>query len=108
MNTLTKEGKGKMARRPNKRHGTALYETIVGLKDVDECIRFFNDLCSITELSAIEQRFEVARLLSEGQVYTDIMERTGASSATISRVNRVLNYGKDGLQDVLERMKNKE
>ena len=97
-----------MARRPNKRHGTALYEAIMELKDVDECIRFFNDLCSITELSSIEQRFEVARLLSEGQVYTDIMERTGASSATISRVNRVLNYGKDGLHDVLERHKAKE
>ncbi|MBE6008007.1 MAG: TrpR-like protein [Lachnospiraceae bacterium] len=97
-----------MARRPNKRHGEALYEAIMELKDIDECIRFFNDLCSITELSSIEQRFEVARLLSEGQVYTDIMERTGASSATISRVNRVLNYGKDGLHDVLERQKAKE
>lgn len=97
-----------MARRPNKRHGDRLYETIMEIKDVDECIRFFNDLCSITELSAIEQRFEVARLLSEGQVYTDIMEKTGASSATISRVNRVLNYGKDGLHDVLERQKKKE
>ncbi len=97
-----------MARCPNKRHGEKLYETIMELKDVDECIRFFNDLCSITELSAIEQRFEVARLLYEGQVYTDIMEKTGASSATISRVNRVLNYGKDGLKDVFERQNSKE
>ena len=94
-----------MARMPNKRHSEELYKTIMELKDVDECERFFHDLCSITELSAIEQRFEVARLLSQGQVYNDIMERTGASSATISRVNRVLNYGKDGLKDVLERHK---
>lgn len=94
-----------MARMPNKRHSDELYKTIMELKDVDECERFFNDLCSITELSAIEQRFEVARLLSQGQVYTDIMEQTGASSATISRVNRVLNYGKDGLKDVLDRYK---
>ena len=97
-----------MARRPNRRHTTELYETIVGINDVDECYRFFHDLCSITELSAMVLRFEVARLLSEGQVYTDIMEGTGASSATISRVNRVLNYGRDGLYDVLERRKKDE
>ena len=97
-----------MARRPNRRQSTELYETILKLKDIDECMRFFNDLCSITELSTIEQRYEVAKLLSEGQVYTDIMEKTGASSATISRVNRVFNYGKDGLKDVLARIKETE
>lgn len=82
-----------------------LYKTILELKDLDECRRFFADLCTVGELRAMEQRFEVAVLLSEGMIYNDILERTGASSATISRVNRSLNYGSDGYQDVLPRVK---
>ena len=80
----------------------ALYEQIVALKDEEACYRFFQDLCSITELRAMEQRYDVAKLLYEGKVYTDIVETTGASSATISRVNRALKYGENGLLDALE------
>lgn len=82
-----------------------LYEAILTLQNVDECRRFFDDLCSVSELRAMEQRFEVAQLLSEGMIYNDILERTGASSATISRVNRSLNYGANGYQSVLPRVK---
>lgn len=80
----------------------ALYEQIAALNDVDACYRFFRDLCSITELQAMEQRFDVAKLLYEGKVYTDIVDSTGASSATISRVNRALRYGENGLLDAFE------
>lgn len=82
-----------------------LYETILTLKDMDECKKFFADLCTVAELRAMEQRFEVAILLSDGMIYNDILERTGASSATISRVNRSLNYGAEGYLTVLPRAK---
>ena len=91
----------KTAERPME---TALYKAILEIKDEDECRRFFQDLCSMTELSAMEQRFEVARLLYQGRVYTEILGQTGASSATISRVNRALNYSADGLRDLFARM----
>jgi TrpR-related protein YerC/YecD len=81
----------------------ALYEEIVSLQDVESCYRFFQDLCSITELRSMEQRFDVAKLLDEGKVYTEIVEQTGASSATISRVNRALKYGENGLLDAFHR-----
>ena len=82
-----------MARNTRKEPSMAMYEAIVRIKDVDECCRFFEDLCAVTELRAIEQRFDVASLLCQNKVYTEIMEKTNASSATISRVNRMLNYG---------------
>ena len=82
-----------------------LYEAVLTLKDVDECKAFFQDLCTVGELRAMEQRLEVALLLDEGMIYNDILERTGASSATISRVNRSLQYGADGYQAVLPRIK---
>lgn len=82
-----------------------LYETILSLKDLDECKKFFSDLCTVAELRAMEQRFEVAILLSDGMIYNDILDRTGASSATISRVNRSLNYGAEGYTTVLPRAK---
>ena len=85
----------------------ALYETILKLKDLDECCRFFDDLCTPTELRSLEQRFDVAVYLQQGLVYLDILEKTGASSATISRVNRSLQYGADGYQAVLPRIKEK-
>lgn len=91
-----------MIKKPSKEASMALYEEIVALKDVDACYRFFQDLCSITELRAMEQRFDVAKLLYEGKVYTEIVEGTGASSATISRVNRALKYGENGLMDAFE------
>lgn len=82
-----------------------LYEAVLTLKDVDECKAFFQDLCTVGELRAMEQRLEVALLLDEGMIYNDILERTGASSATISRVNRCLHYGADGYQTVIPRLK---
>jgi len=82
-----------------------LYRAILSLKDLDECEKFFSDLCTVSELRAMEQRFEVAFLLSDGMIYNDILQRTGASSATISRVNRSLHYGADGYQEVLPRLK---
>ena len=76
----------------------ALYETILKLKDLEECRRFFEDLCTPTELQAMEQRFDVAVYLQQGLVYLDILEKTGASSATISRVRRsMLENGAGGV-----------
>ena len=80
-----------------------LYKTILELKDLDECYRFFQDLCTVSELRAMEQRFDVAVLLQKGMIYNDILEQTGASSATISRVNRALNYGVEGYHQVFGR-----
>ena len=83
----------------------ALYETILKLRDMDECIRFFEDLCTPGELRSMEQRFDVAVYLQEGLVYLDILEKTGASSATISRVRRsMLDNGAGGvMQEVILR-----
>ena len=94
-----------MTKKADKEHGDLLYESILTLKDLDECKKVFEDLCTVAELRAMEQRFEVALLLSDGMIYNDILERTGASSATISRVNRSLNYGADGYKNVLPRAK---
>lgn len=82
-----------------------LYESFLTLQSVDECKSFLKDLCTMSELRAMEQRLEVAILLSDGMIYNDILERTGASSATISRVNRALQYGADGYQTVLPRIR---
>ncbi len=71
----------------------ALYQAILRLNDLDECIRFFDDLCAVTELRTLEQRYDVAGCLLQGKVYSEIRRVTGASSATVSRVNRMLNYG---------------
>lgn len=81
-----------------------MYEAILSLKTVDECKKFFDDLCTVSELQAMEQRFQVAVLLHQGNIYNDILEKTGASSATISRVNRSLQYGSDGYAVVFERL----
>ena len=85
-----------------------LYKAILLLKTEDECYRFFQDLCTVSELRAMEQRFEVATLLNKGLIYNDILERTGASSATISRVNRSLSYGAGGYETVFGRLKDPE
>ena len=94
-----------MAKKENRERSTALYETIMKLKDVDECSRFFEDLCTPTELRAMEQRFDVAVYLQQGWVYLDILEKTGASSATISRVRRaMLEHGAGGvMQEIILR-----
>jgi len=94
-----------MAKKAERTRLDLLYRSILTLQDLDECRKFFEDLCSVAELRAMEQRFEVALLLSDGMIYNDILERTGASSATISRVNRSLNYGADGYTNVLPRAK---
>ena len=82
-----------------------MYKAILTLNTVEELMKFFDDLCTVSELQAMEQRYQVAVLLSEGMIYNDILEKTGASSATISRVNRSLNYGNDGYEMVMERIR---
>jgi len=84
-----------------------MYEGILELETLEECINFFDDLCSVAELRAIEQRFQVARLLNSKHIYSSIQECTGASSATISRVNRCLIYGKNGYSAVLDKLDKK-
>ena len=78
-----------------------LFKAILSLENIDDCYNFFEDLCTIAELKSMEQRFEVAKMLSEGYLYQDIVEKTGASTATISRVNKCLNYGCDGYKKAL-------
>lgn len=94
-----------MAKNDQKERSMALYETILKLKDIEECCSFFDDLCTPTELRSLEQRFDVAVYLQQGLVYLDILERTGASSATISRVRRsMLDRGAGGvMKDVIVR-----
>ena len=93
-----------MAKISKKEKNIELYKAILSLKDLVECFRFFEDLCTVPELRAMEQRYEVATLLNEGLIYNEILERTGASSATISRVNRSLNYGAGGYEDVFRNL----
>ena len=83
----------------------SLFKAILTLKTVDECYAFFDDLCTISEIKAIAQRYVVAKMLDEGEIYNEIVERTGASTATISRVNRALNYGSDGYALTFSRLK---
>ena len=82
-----------------------LYQAILSLKSPEECHAFFQDLCTVAELKAMAQRLEVAQMLDAGMIYNDILDRTGASSATISRVNRSLQYGADGYKIILPRIK---
>ena len=81
-----------------------LFEAILCLKDKEECYTFFEDVCTINKLLSLAQRFEVAKMLREQKTYLEIAEKTGASTATISRVNRSLNYGNDGYDRVFERL----
>lgn len=83
---------------------TEMYRAILALETLDECVSFFDDLCSKTELRAIEQRYQVARMLHDGHIYSTIQEKTGASSATISRVNRSLQYGADSYNVIFKRL----
>ena len=83
-----------------------MYEAILKLETVDECVRFFDDLCSVTELSAIEQRYQVAKLLNDGWIYNDILAETGTSSATVSRVARSMMDSNGGYATVFERLEN--
>lgn len=81
-----------------------LFESILGLENIEECNKFFEDICTIHELESMAQRLEVARLLRAGVTYTTIAAQTGASTATISRVNRSLSYGDGGYDIVIKRM----
>ncbi|WP_026512145.1 MULTISPECIES: YerC/YecD family TrpR-related protein [unclassified Butyrivibrio] len=82
-----------------------LFEAILSLDNKEECYSFFEDLCTVNELMSLSQRFEVAAMLRKHKTYLEIAEKTGASTATISRVNRSLNYGDDGYALVFQRMK---
>ncbi len=81
-----------------------LFEAILTLKSVEECYIFFDDLCTVNEIESMSQRLEVARMLRKGQTYSQIEQETGASTATISRVKRCLNYGNDGYILTLDRL----
>ncbi|MCQ2433341.1 MAG: YerC/YecD family TrpR-related protein [Clostridia bacterium] len=85
-----------------------LFRGILTLQSVEECYDFFEDLCTVPELQEMSRRLYAAKLLSENCIYTDIADRTGLSTATISRVNRCLKYGEDGYKTVLDRLKNEE
>lgn len=81
-----------------------LFQAILSLQTLDECYDFFEDLCTVAEMKAMSQRLHVAKMLRAHHVYNDIVRQTGASTATISRVNRCLNYGSDGYTLILDRV----
>lgn len=85
-----------------------LFRAVLSLESMEDCVKFFDDLCTVPELKAMSQRLEVAKMLSRRQVYSDIVAQTGASTATISRVNRALNYGSDGYALVFRRLEEQE
>lgn len=93
-----------MNKAPKKERNLDMYQAILRLETVEECMDFFDDLCTVTELVAMEQRYQVAACLSKGMIYNDILNETGASSATISRVNRSLQYGKGGYETIFQRL----
>lgn len=97
-----------MPRKNMKERRLDMYKAILELETLEECCDFFEDVCAMTELRSMEQRFEVASMLKKDKVYTEIMEKTNASSATISRVNRMLNYGTGCLGTILDRISEKE
>ena len=97
-----------MNKLPKKPRNEKMYEAILSLQNLDECMRFFDDLCTVTELMAMEQRYQVASCLDKGMIYNDILAETGASSATISRVNRSLQDGRGGYAIVFDRMKEQD
>lgn len=93
-----------MGKKVHTKEMDRLFEGILQLKSMDECYLFFEDLCTMNELVSLAQRFEVAQMLRENRTYHEIAELTGASTATISRVNRSLTYGNDGYNLVLDRL----
>lgn len=84
------------------------FKAILDLNNIEECYKFFEDVATINEIKALAQRLHVAKLLNDKKTYTEIAEITGASTATISRVNRCLNYGSDGYNLILKRLEKKE
>ena len=85
-----------------------LFEAVLLLQDNEECYRFFEDICTVAELKSLAQRLEVAKMLEENRTYGEIAETTGASTATISRVKRALNYGADGYKLIFQRLRAKD
>ena len=85
-----------------------LFQAVLSLETLEECYRFFDDLCTVPELKSMSQRLAVAKMLRDKQVYSDIVAKTGASTATISRVNRSLNYGSEGYELVFDRLEKGE
>jgi len=97
-----------MPRITEKKKSDGLYRAILKLQSEEEIYNFFQDLCTVAELRSMEQRFEVAVLLNQGMIYNDILERTGASSATISRVNRIFSFGSGSFRKMIKRRKGRE
>ena len=97
-----------MNKHNKKPRNEEMYKAILSLETLEECMAFFSDLCTVTELQAMEQRYQVAVLLNQGLIYNDILEQTGASSATISRVNRFLTEGTGEFREIFERMNKEE
>ena len=89
-------------------HMDDLFKAILTLETIEDCYAFFEDLCTVLELKALSQRMQVATMLVSKNVYSDIVSKTGASTATISRVNRTLNYGSDGYALIFDRLKELE
>ncbi len=85
-----------------------LFEAILALRDTEECYRFFEDLCTFSEIRAMAQRLQVAQMLQKGDTFVQISEQTGVSSATITRVNKCISYGSDGYKLVLDRLGEKK
>ncbi|WP_020006467.1 YerC/YecD family TrpR-related protein [Salinicoccus albus] len=81
-----------------------LFEGILKLENLEDCYRFFDDLCTTNEIVSLKQRFQVAKMIKEGQTYQHVQDKTGASSATVSRVKRCLDYGSDGYHTVIDRL----
>ena len=98
---MVRAAKSKISKKEKSDH---LYQAILMLENEEECYHFFQDLCTISELRSMEQRFEVAMLLNDGMIYNDILEKPGASSATISRVNRCLLNGAGGYESILDKI----
>ena len=107
-NAFTEDGMQHWTKSRFYRKRNNMYKAILSLETLDECIKFFDDLCSVSELMAMEQRYQVASCLNKGMIYNDILAETGASSATISRVNRSLQYGSGGYAIVFDRVREDE
>ena len=105
---ITLKGGFKMNSKLKDKNLDDLFKAVLCLETVEECYDFFEDLCTVLELKALSQRLQVAKMLNNRHVYSDIVSETGASTATISRVNRSINYGSDGYAIIFDRMKEKE
>ena len=108
LGVINQKGERNMSKKLRTETVDHLFDAILSLQNREECYTFFEDVCTVNELLSLSQRFEVARMLRDQKTYLDIAEKTGASTATISRVNRSLNYGNDGYDMVFARIQNKE